>query len=124
MFTRKTEEASAPVKPMSTSVQNMLTSGKENHQVRVTSQKPAEGGSQGHPCGAVEGSAPEDPEELYCKQVAALERRLLTLLPNLSQETIASTACVQARLEQSMNKPAGRLQKFHMEIARIRRQFT
>merc|ERR1719491_1510297 len=65
----------------------------------------------------------EEAEALYCQQMDVIERRLEVLLPSLMAEDLSSTAVVVNKLEQAMQKPVGRLQKFKMEIGRIRRMF-
>jgi len=63
-----------------------------------------------------------DPEELYLRQVAVLEKRLGELLPLLPPEQL-TTPFVQMKLEEYMQKPYGRLDKFRMEFARIWRSY-
>lgn len=63
-----------------------------------------------------------DEEEIYFKQVRVLETRLKDLLPRLKREDL-STSFVQARLEEFMKKPYGRLDKFKLEIARVWRSY-
>lgn len=63
-----------------------------------------------------------DPEELYLRQVAVLEKRLGELLPLLPREQL-TTPFVQMKLEEYMQKPRGRLDKFKMEFARIWRSY-
>jgi len=47
---------------------------------------------------------------------------LAALLPTLPREQL-STPLVQEKLEESMRKPHGRLDKFKLEIARIWRKY-
>jgi len=61
-------------------------------------------------------------EEIYIKTLEVLERRLAALLPTLPREQL-STPLVQEKLEESMRKPHGRLDKFKLEIARIWRKY-
>jgi len=65
----------------------------------------------------------DEAEALYCKQVDVIEKKLAMLLPTLSPQEISSTEVVQAKLEQALQKPTGRLQKFTKEIGRVRRAF-
>jgi len=60
----------------------------------------------------------ENNAEMHARQVAVLEKRLVAVLPSLSGETL-TTALVQERLEHSMQKPAGRLDKFRGDIDRL-----
>jgi len=61
-------------------------------------------------------------EEFRFRQTKVLGKRLAQLLPTLSPEKL-STAFVQERLEESMNKPAGRLDAYKIDIARIWREY-
>ena len=70
-----------------------------------------------------DGVAADAAEAVYCKQLEVIERKLAVLLPTMSREELSTTTCVQAKLEVSMQKPSGRLQKFNMEIGRLRRAF-
>lgn len=62
-------------------------------------------------------------EELHYRQVQVLEKRLASLLPTLPRDQL-STPFLQAKLEQQMQKPAGRLDKFKLDIGRIWRAFA
>lgn len=60
--------------------------------------------------------------DLYRRQLRVLERRLEELLPGLPRQRL-STALVQSKLEESMQKPAGRLDRFQADIELIWRAF-
>jgi len=61
-------------------------------------------------------------EELHFRQAKVLESRLAGLLPTLLRDKL-STEFVQAKLEQLMKKPTGRLDAFKLDIARIWRTY-
>lgn len=61
-------------------------------------------------------------EEIYVRQVQVLEKKLASLLPTIPRNEL-STDYVQARLEESMQKPPGRLDKFKKDIARVWRRY-
>lgn len=63
-------------------------------------------------------AASADSEDLYFRQVLVLEKRMGELLPSLPVEMLA-TPYVQAKLEDLMQKPHGRFDKFKTDIARI-----
>jgi len=71
---------------------------------------------------AVASAGGADDEEVYFKQVRVLENRLRVLLPRLDKEDL-STSFVQEKLEEFMQKPHGRLDKFKLDIARIWRSY-
>eukprot|EP00927_Polykrikos_kofoidii_P070326 TRINITY_DN6643_c0_g2_i1.p1 TRINITY_DN6643_c0_g2~~TRINITY_DN6643_c0_g2_i1.p1 ORF type:complete len:418 (+),score=65.47 TRINITY_DN6643_c0_g2_i1:119-1372(+) len=66
----------------------------------------------------LQGPPPDPVGDLHYRQVQVLEGRIAKLLPTLSQSQF-STEYIQERLEEMMQKPKGRLEKFKMDIGRI-----
>jgi len=62
-------------------------------------------------------------EEKYLRQVQALEKRFRELVPTFAAAQL-STAFVQEQLEEAMKLPAGRLDRFRLDIGRIWRAFA
>lgn len=62
-------------------------------------------------------------EDKYLRQVQALEKRFKELVPTFAASQL-STPFVQERLEEAMKLPAGRLDRFRLDIARIWRAFA
>eukprot|EP00929_Paragymnodinium_shiwhaense_P040837 TRINITY_DN21258_c0_g1_i1.p1 TRINITY_DN21258_c0_g1~~TRINITY_DN21258_c0_g1_i1.p1 ORF type:complete len:1041 (+),score=338.51 TRINITY_DN21258_c0_g1_i1:113-3235(+) len=61
-------------------------------------------------------------EDRYMMQTRVLEKKLKEILPDLPKKKLTASL-VQAKLEEVMCRPAGRFDKFRMDIARIWRAF-
>lgn len=112
-----------------TAVSDVSPEGRAKHQRMTTAPSAATGcaasptANGGGDTATARSTSQMNPEDLHCAQVCVIEKRLAILLPKLAREQL-STPYVQAKLEEFMKKPAGRLDKLRMDIARIWRSYA